>query len=114
MKISYAIEEGSADFLAELTVGGHINPHLHEWADARELELWEEFKKGMHDDDYSGWLYEGDAAEDRPADLGYFIGYKISRSYYENAQDKSRAIYDILNITDFGEFLSASGYDGRS
>ncbi len=53
-----------------------------------------------------------DAAEmvTSDADLGYYIGFKIAESYYSKAEDKKQAVRDILNITDIGAFLKASGY----
>ncbi|HNU09087.1 MAG TPA: DUF2268 domain-containing putative Zn-dependent protease, partial [Pyrinomonadaceae bacterium] len=106
-----AIQEGSADFIGELISGGTINEHLFKFGDPIEKQLWLEFKKEMNGTDVSNWLYQGDKAVGRPADLGYYIGYKITRSYYENATDKKQAIRDILNIKDFGKFLEASKYE---
>jgi Predicted Zn-dependent protease (DUF2268) len=103
-----AIREGSADFLGEFISGHHGNHHVHEFADPREAELWREFQPKMHGTDFSGWLYSG--SEGRPNDLGYWIGYKIVKSYYDRAADKRQAIRDILEIKDFDQFLSKSGY----
>ena len=50
---------------------------------------------------------------DRPADLGYYIGYKIAEAYYKNAADKKQAVKDILEIKDFNEFLKASKYEEK-
>jgi hypothetical protein len=108
--LASAIGEGSADFIGELISGGQINPHLHEYGNPRERELWAEFEKEMRGTDKSNWLYQGEKAKDRPADLGYYIGYKIAESYYNNADDKSRAVRDILNISDMEAFLKASRY----
>jgi uncharacterized protein YjaZ len=58
----------------------------------------------------SNWLYQGDKSKDRPADLGYYIGYRIAQSYYEHASDKKQAIRDILTVSDFGSFLRDSHY----
>lgn len=111
--LAQSIQEGSADFVAELVVGAHINAHLHEYGDRRERQLWDEFQPRMRGTDYSGWLYDGESAEGRPADLGYYMGYKIAAAYYRQAADKSQALHDILNIDDFDAFLAASGYAGR-
>lgn len=108
--LSACIKEGSADFLAELISGRHINAHVHEWANPREAELWAEFESRRGADDYAGWLYGGDSSDDRPADLGYWIGYKIAAAYYARAADKRAAVRDILEIRDFEAFLEQSGY----
>jgi uncharacterized protein YjaZ len=47
---------------------------------------------------------------ERPADLGYYVGYKICQEYYEKSADKKKAIKDILEIRDFDQFFRESGY----
>jgi len=108
-----SLHEGSADFIGELIAGGSINRQLHEYGNPREKQLWLEFKKEMNNKDASNWLYQGDKAKDKPADLGYYVGYKIVESYYNKAKDKKQAIKDILDIKDFNGFLKASGYDEK-
>jgi len=108
--LSSAVGEGSADFLGELISGLNINRHVHEWANPREVELWTSFQEVMGGRDNAGWLY-GRRSEDEPADLGYWIGYKITEAYYERSQDKSAAVREILAIKDFPAFLAESGYD---
>ncbi|MEW6211459.1 MAG: DUF2268 domain-containing putative Zn-dependent protease [Acidobacteriota bacterium] len=108
-----SIIEGSADFLAELISGRHINEHLHAYGNPRERELWEEFKKEMNDSKTDRWLYNGANAKDRPADLGYYIGYKIAESYYNRAADKRQAVRDILEVQDLEKFLRDSGYESK-
>lgn len=107
------IGEGSADFIAELIAGKHINGHLHDYGNPRERELWIEFKRSMATNDRSLWLYNGNDIKDRPADLGYYIGYKIAEAYYKNAADKKQAVRDILEIKDFEAFLKASRYEEK-
>jgi hypothetical protein len=110
--LQQALREGGADFVAELVTGKNINAHVHAWADPREAELWEEFRASMGGTDYSGWLYST-PAEGRPADLAYWMGYRIARAYYEGAEDKRRAIADILaSPLDAETFLRRSGYAG--
>ncbi|MBC7808379.1 MAG: hypothetical protein H7145_19775 [Akkermansiaceae bacterium] len=64
----------------------------------------------MNGKDISNWFYQGDRAKDRPADLGYYIGYKICEAYYERAKDKNAAVRAMLETTDVAAFLKASGY----
>jgi Predicted Zn-dependent protease (DUF2268) len=106
--LAASLKEGSADFLAELISGRHINQHVHEFANPKEKELWLEFKQQMNGKDYTGWLYS--SVKGRPNDLGYWMGYKISKAYYDQAQDKKAAIDEILHIKNFNTFLDQSGY----
>ena len=112
--LSHSVFEGAADFLGELVCGKHINPHIHEFGKANEFELWKSFSDEMHQEDIGNWLYNGwKNSSDKPADLGYYIGYKICESYYEKMVDKKQAICDILAIEDGPDalrFLNESGY----
>lgn len=111
--LSASIGEGSADFIAELISGNHINQHLHAYGNPKEGELWREFKQSMLANDTTLWLYNGGKVKDRPADLGYYIGYKIAESYYRQSPDKKQAIKDILEIKDFNQFLKSSRYEEK-
>ena len=111
--LARVIREGMCDFFGEMISGLNINTHVYEWADAREVELWADFQAVMGEEDgNAGWLY-GARSEREPADLGYWMGYQITRAYFEKADDKRAAIREILTIQDYEAFLEASGYDGR-
>jgi uncharacterized protein YjaZ len=108
--LARSIDEGAADFIGEMIAGQIINPHLHTYGNPRERQLWEEFRQEMQAANYAKWLYNGSNIKDRPADLGYYMGYKICESYYKNAKDKRQAIKEILAISDFDKFLQDSRY----
>ncbi|WP_336518006.1 DUF2268 domain-containing putative Zn-dependent protease [Pollutibacter soli] len=107
--LAQSIREGSADFLCELVTGGHSNKPFYVYGDAHEKDLWDEFQKTMFTDDWGTWLYTT-KDKSRPADLGYWMGYKVVKAYYDKAANKSQAVVDILNIKDFRKFYAASGY----
>jgi hypothetical protein len=106
--LAACIKEGAADFLAESISGRHINQHVHDYANPREAELWSEFKQRMHSKDYSGWLYS--STPGRPNDLGYWMGYKITKAYFDKQVNKQEAVYNIFHIRNFDTFLVESGY----
>jgi hypothetical protein len=108
--LAASIHEGSADFIGEMISGMSINDHLRAYGDAHEADLWREFSQEMNGNKTSNWLYQGDKSKDRPADLGYYVGYRIAQSYYEHASDKKQAIRDILTVSDFASFLRDSHY----
>jgi hypothetical protein len=107
--LALALLEGSASFLAELTSGVRGEAAAHEYGRAHERELWEEFRRVMRGTDTQGW-FQGDPPGPRPADLGYFVGYRIAEAYYDRAPDKRQAIREILTTRDFEAFLARSGY----
>lgn len=107
------IREGACDFIGELITGSHINKGMKKYADAHEAELWQEFKNMICQEDRSAWLYNGGSVKDKPADLGYYIGYKICEAYYQNSRDKRQAIVDIIEMDNAMDFLVKSGYDRK-
>ena len=50
---------------------------------------------------------------DRPADLGYFIGYRIAQAYFEQASDRPSALQVLLRGRDAEAILRESGYAER-
>jgi len=108
--LQQSLNEGGADFMGEMISGGIINRIQRSYGDAHEQALWAEFRKEMTGTDASHWLYQGDKSKDRPADLGYYIGYKICEAFYRRAADKREAVRRILHITGSEAFLRESGY----
>lgn len=109
--LAACINEGSADFIGELISGGGLNKQTHDYGNANEVRLWKEFKLIMDDrEDSHDWMYNYSPKNGYPPDLGYWIGYKITKAYYDRATDKKKAISDILHIRDFYQFLDDSGY----
>lgn len=111
--LSTCLHEGSADFLGEMICGKQINSKVHAWAQGKEKEIWQEFKQEMFSKNLSNWLYSGNSVKGKPADLGYWIGYQIAKSYYDQATDKKQAVYDILHVKDARKFLEKSGVEGK-
>lgn len=106
-----AILEGMADFIAELTTGQNSNARLRVYGLAHEKEIWADFTKEMGGSNWKNWI--GNANQEtaaKPADLGYFVGYQICQSYYQEMADKKQAVHDILNISDYPAFLARSRY----
>lgn len=110
--LGYAIKEGMADFMGELISGETANRKIFEWAKGKEKQIWSDFKKDMYYDRYYNWIANyNTASEDSYPDLGYWIGYEICKSYYENANDKKQAIFDMLHIKDYQKFLNDSKWE---
>ncbi|ACT93464.1 gliding motility protein GldB-related protein [Dyadobacter fermentans] len=104
--LCHAIKEGMADFIGELISGRTANQRLHVWAVGHERKVWEDFKKEMYLDRYANWIANSSQeTADRPADLGYWVGYQICKAYFEQAADKKQAVHDMLNIKDYRAFF---------
>jgi|GEM_PF-402690 len=110
--LAQCIREGSANFLTSLMKGIHEASNANEYGEKHKEELWKEFLTTMHKTNWTNWLYYS-KDKSRPRDLGYWMGYKITKAYYDRAEDKSKAVKEILNIKDFKIFLMESGYQGE-
>ena len=112
--LALAIREGTADFVAKLISGDHVNPIAHEYGMAHEEAIWNEFKKDYTNSETGEWFFvKPTGHEEWPQDIGYFVGFRIVQSYYENAKDKTEAFQEILSVTDYDLFLQKSGYAER-
>jgi hypothetical protein len=107
--LGLSVSEGIADFLGEMISGEHINQHVHDWALPREKFLWREFQQVMNQSTTGDWLYSS-SSDSRPADLGYFIGYRIAQAYFNRADKKDLAVRELLSIHDYDDFVARSGY----
>lgn len=104
------LKEGICDFIGEMVAGKQINSAAHEYGDKHEKQLWDELKSNLCSSDMSKWLYNGQRSKDRPGDLGYYMGYRIAKAYYEQATDKRQAVIDMIELTLPMQFLQQSKY----
>lgn len=100
--------EGAADFIGELISGGIAYSYLTALTKGREKEIETAFVADEDKTDLSQWLYN--STMEKPSDLGYWVGYRIVKSYYEHSADKRQALREILEMTDPKAFLSKSGW----
>lgn len=106
-----SLVEGMADFIGELISGKTANERLKVYAKGKEEKIWESFEKEMYLDKAENWIANADQeTAEKPADLGYWVGYEICKSYYENAKDKHKAIYVMLHIQDYKKFFEDSKF----
>jgi hypothetical protein len=112
--LSYAIREGMADFIGELISGNNANQVLNAWAKGKEKQIWGKFTKDMYFNRYDNWIANSQqATPDNLPDQGYWVGYEICKSYYEQAANKKQAIYDMLHIQDYKAFLAQSKWENK-
>lgn len=54
--------------------------------------------------------FRGPRRDGGPADLGYFIGYRIVEAFHARSPDTRQAVHEIIRATDFEDLLRRSGY----
>lgn len=98
--LQISLGEGVADFVGELISSGASNSHLQSWTRGREKEITERFRREMNGTDVRKWVYNGVGTAEKPGDLGYWMGYRIARCYYERAPDKQAAVRELVELRD--------------
>ena len=94
--LAKSIKEGSADFISELTLKEKYNSHYLDYGYKHYDSIQLQFKTEMLTKHFQNWFYN---SENTPhPDLGYFVGYDISKKYYQNSINKKQAINELINL----------------
>jgi uncharacterized protein YjaZ len=106
-----SLMEGAAELGAELISGQPAevaNPGLRASTQGHEKDIESAFVADEGQTDLSKWL--DNSTFEKQGDLGYWVGYRIVKSYYQHAADKRRALRDIIEMSDPQAFLAKSGW----
>jgi hypothetical protein len=103
-----SLMEGAAELTAELIAGKVAYSHLAATTAGRERDIETAFVADQDKSDLSNWLFN--TTPGKPGDLGYWVGYRIVKTYYQGASDKRQALREILEMTDAKAFLAKSGW----
>jgi hypothetical protein len=106
--LELSLIEGAAEFTAELISGEVAYSQFKASTSGREKTIETAFVADEDKTDLSDWLNNGTL--EKPGDLGYWVGYRIVKSYYQHAADKRRAFRKILEMTDPKALLARSGW----
>lgn len=105
------LTEGAAEFVGELISGSVSYSHLQPLVRGREKQFETAFFADVDKVALgSKWLYNHPGTAEQPADLGYWIGYRIAKAHYRNAKDKRVALREIIEMRDPKLFLAQSGW----
>lgn len=100
--------EGGAEMISELISGLAGQAHFPGLTQGREKQIETAFLADQDKTDLSAWL--DNSTMEKPGDLGYWVGHRIAKSYYQHATDKRQAVRDMLQMTDAKAFLAKSGW----
>ena len=101
--------EGAAEFMATLIAHERDFHSPYAPADrAHDKSVEIRFVADENQTDLSHWIDNGTLT--KPGNLGYWVGYRIVKSYYEHAESKSQAVRSILQMKSPKEFLAKSGW----
>ncbi|WP_449314344.1 gliding motility protein GldB-related protein [Psychroflexus salinarum] len=117
--LNQAIVEGAAVFLTEYFCGKEsligdagINKMI-DYAKANNKTLWIEFKNDLSQPGkFSEWFWNDDSKY--PYSMGYYMGYMICKSYYENSANKKKAIKILIEAKESKTIYEQSKYSQNS
>lgn len=104
--LNESILEGSAVFLTEYFCGENslvgiagISQEMLDFIKINEVQTWKEFTEDLNTNkNLSIWFWNENTKY--PYSLGYYMGYMICKSYYENHADKNVAIRELIELKD--------------
>jgi hypothetical protein len=112
--IEFSVMEGVADFITYLITGQYTNPDVYKYGFENERAVWKKFSTEMAGENTDNWLFNTyNPQTGYPGNLGYFVGFRICERYYLGSGNKQNAIKELLEIKDFNQILSQSGYRGE-
>jgi hypothetical protein len=110
-----ALIEGAAEFTAQLISGapGEVwSSQMRSHTAGREKAIEFQFVSQEGRTELSPWI--DNSTLSTQGDLGYWVGYRIVKSYYDHAPNKRTAIQEIIQMNDARAFLRKSGwYPGK-
>lgn len=111
--LAVSVREGVAEYLTYLLTGEYSKKDVYTYIMKDEKAIWERFQTDMNNREFGDWLFSPPSDPDQPRDLGYIMGALIVEAYYINAEDKNKAIAEILGVTDYAAFLERSRYSEK-
>ncbi|WP_322965801.1 hypothetical protein [Sphingomonas fuzhouensis] len=115
--LQQSLREGVAELVAELITGRKPALPVYNYGPTHEAAIKARFVTEMGGDAYGHWLWNGTANPFGVSDLGYFVGYRIARRYYDAAGDKRAAIRTLIELPyndpiAIRDFVGQTGYFG--
>lgn len=96
--LASSIREGACDFISELVLKQKLSLPYINYGKKNEVNTWAVFANDMLTSANNYWVSTGDNPVLPTRDLGYYVGYAICKSYYDNAEDKAQATKDIIDL----------------
>lgn len=98
--LAIAVREGCAEYLTFLASGWRLGDR-HRYGEAHEVALWEAFSEIADAPPFSvsGW-FGGRHADhpDYPAQIGYWVGFRVCEYHHTSATDPDAAIADLFTL----------------
>lgn len=92
------LREGVAELVAELITNRKPTLPLYSYGPAHAMAIRQRFRAEMRSKDYDNWLWNSANNPFGVSDIGYYVGYRIARGYYDAARDKRLAVKQLIEL----------------
>ena len=104
--LTQTITEGAAVFLtayfcgeASLVGSGGTDQAMIDYERENRLTVWKAFQQDLTiPENFSAWFWNEDSKY--PYSMGYYMGYLICKSFYEQSEDKEEALKTLIKVKD--------------
>lgn len=92
------LREGVAEMVAELITNRKPALPVYTYGPAHDAAIRQRFAAVMQQSKYDEWLWNSARNPFGVSDVGYYVGYRIARRYYDIAPDKRRAVKELIEL----------------
>ncbi len=92
------VREGVAELVAELITNRKPALPVYTYGPIHDAAIQQRFVAEMRGENYDNWLWNSARNPFGVSDVGYYVGYRIARRYYDAARDKRRAIKELIEL----------------
>ena len=105
--LDVALLEGAAEYVAYRLTGRLGAPEAIAYGRQHEAAVRQQFARAAAQPAEARWfLATPDAATGQPGALGYFVGFRICETYYQQARDPPAALRAIVSLSDTPALLA--------
>jgi hypothetical protein len=117
--LSRTLIEGIAEFVAEKTLQISSPNEAIIFGKKNDEKIKNAFAKELFTDFEGMWFWGNANNQFQIGDLGYYIGYAISKSYFEKSENKEKAIQEMITLnyldkTTLHQFVDKANYFEKS
>lgn len=110
--------EGVAEFVSVKAINRPSNAPAIEFG-KNNSKVKETFQREMFFERQHDWLWSNSPNNFNVRDLGYYIGYEIAEQYYEQSEDKQKAIAKLIELdyskpNEIDKFIDQTGFFTKS
>lgn len=104
------LKEGIPDFIAKLVYPFGNNGNNYNYGIQTEEWLKTKLRNEIYGTDLTYWIYNANTVSDQPKDLGYFMGSRISESYFKLMSTIPINVTELIEIKSAKKFIKKSNY----